>query len=90
MPATLWCQARITVATVRWKVRLVGQFRWLAWSGSRLQPTLPLTLLTTGWLLSARFAGCPGSPPGSGSPAILRSMLPKRSRVSCPSASSSQ
>jgi hypothetical protein len=27
MSATLWRQARITVATVRWQVRLVGPFR---------------------------------------------------------------
>ncbi len=29
MPATLWCQARITVATVRWPMRLGGGARLL-------------------------------------------------------------
>lgn len=30
MPATLWCQARIILATVSWQMRFVGQFGWLA------------------------------------------------------------
>ena len=52
----LWCQARITVATVRWKVRLVGQF--LTGLVCFSLPTCLPTNTSPHWMTSERSIRC--------------------------------